>query len=87
MVLALVVREFVFEDAYAEFDRVNGRGGPREVRGDRAYQVLLGSTKPNCGYPCRVSVAERMEGRREEDEDRKGGVAQVREVGEQKSEL
>lgn len=56
IVLAMVMRNFVFKDAYAEYDRVNDRKGPVEVQGDRAYQVLLGSSKPNNGYPCRVRV-------------------------------
>lgn len=56
IVLAMVLREFEFKNAYAEHDRLNARKGPVEVQGDRAYQVLLGSSKPNDGYPCRVTV-------------------------------
>lgn len=55
VVLAMVLRDFDFTDAYAEYNAQTGRTGPTEVRGDRAYQVLLGSSKPNNGYPCKVS--------------------------------
>ncbi|KAL9128331.1 MAG: hypothetical protein Q9217_002960, partial [Psora testacea] len=44
VVLAMVMRSFDFRDAYAEYDRINGRTGSIvDVHGDRAYQVLLGS--------------------------------------------
>ena len=56
IVLAIVMRNFEINDAYAEYDLVTGRTGPVDVQGDRAYQVLLGSSKPNNGYPCRVTV-------------------------------
>ncbi|KAK8086050.1 hypothetical protein PG994_001024 [Apiospora phragmitis] len=57
VILAMVLRDFDFADAYTEFhaEHGGGGGGPTEVRGDRAYQVLLGSSKPNNGYPCKVS--------------------------------
>ncbi|KAK8006023.1 hypothetical protein PG991_012320 [Apiospora marii] len=54
IILAMVLREFDFADAYAEF-HAQKAGGPGEVRGDRAYQTLFGSSKPNSGYPCKVS--------------------------------
>lgn len=56
VILAMVLREFDFKDAYAEYSATTGRTGPTEVRGDPAYQVLLGSSKPNNGYPCRIST-------------------------------
>ncbi|KAI0868948.1 cytochrome P450 71B25 [Hypoxylon argillaceum] len=55
VILAMVLRDFDFCDAYAEFRARKGWSGPTEVQGDRAYQVLLGSSKPNNGYPCKVA--------------------------------
>ncbi|KZL74652.1 cytochrome p450 monooxygenase [Colletotrichum tofieldiae] len=54
VILAMVLRDFDFADAYVEYNKKTGRKGPTEVAGDRAYQVIHGSTKPNNGYPCRI---------------------------------
>lgn len=54
VILAMVLRDFDFADAYVEYNMKTGRKGPTEVAGDRAYQVIHGSTKPNNGYPCKV---------------------------------
>ena len=61
IILVMVMREFEVKDAYAEWDasRSGSKAGVRDVRGDRAYQVLLGSAKPNDGYPCKVNLRER----------------------------
>ncbi|KAI4174961.1 MAG: hypothetical protein LQ343_001988 [Gyalolechia ehrenbergii] len=59
IVLACVVREFEFRDAYAEWDRAHPvKGMEREklvYRGDRAYQMEEAAAHPVEHYPCRVS--------------------------------
>ncbi|UQC81363.1 AflN/verA/monooxygenase [Colletotrichum lupini] len=57
VILAMVLRDFDFADAYVEFNKTMGRTGPTEVAGDRAYQIIHESTKPNNGYPCRIKQA------------------------------
>ncbi|KAI9743461.1 MAG: hypothetical protein M1818_002773 [Claussenomyces sp. TS43310] len=58
IILVMVMREFEVKEAYMEWDTSRERKDVRHVNGDRAYQVLLGSTKPRDGYPCRVKVRE-----------------------------
>ncbi|TVY18274.1 putative sterigmatocystin biosynthesis P450 monooxygenase [Lachnellula arida] len=56
VILAHIVREFDFQDAYEEWDSMHGRKDFREVYGDRAYQIEEGSAHPSDHYPCRVSL-------------------------------
>ncbi|KAE8398860.1 cytochrome protein [Aspergillus pseudonomiae] len=53
--LVLTLREFDFQDQYAEWDRLHPRPGPKTVFGERAYQIPLGGSHPADGLPCRVS--------------------------------
>ena len=55
IIMALTVREFAVQPAYAEFDRSMGRDG-MTLNGERAYQILLGSAKPADAMPCRVRM-------------------------------
>lgn len=57
LVMVMTLREFSIEDGYDEWDQVRGRKGPRTVSGERAYQVLDGTTRPADGFPCRVTIA------------------------------
>lgn len=58
IILACVVREFEFRDAYEEWERANpGREG-RVYRGDRAYQMEEAAAHPVEHYPCRVALRE-----------------------------
>ncbi|KAL8833872.1 MAG: hypothetical protein Q9170_004049 [Blastenia crenularia] len=56
IVLACVVREFEFEDAYEEWDRAHPVKdmGRLVYRGDRAYQMEEAAAHPVEHYPCRV---------------------------------
>ncbi|KAL8657646.1 MAG: hypothetical protein Q9226_001708 [Calogaya cf. arnoldii] len=56
LVLAMTVRKFKVDSAYDEYDEIRGRGFPKTVDGDRAYQILNGAAHPNDGFPCRVSI-------------------------------
>ncbi|KAF2877337.1 cytochrome P450 71B25 [Massariosphaeria phaeospora] len=56
--LAMVVRRFDFEEAYGEWDRVNGVSRERWVKGERWYQVGGGGAHPADGLPCRVVLRE-----------------------------
>ncbi|KAE8341470.1 hypothetical protein BDV24DRAFT_151135 [Aspergillus arachidicola] len=40
--LVLTLREFDFQDQYAEWDRLHPRSGPKTVFGERAYQIPQG---------------------------------------------
>ena len=55
--LVMTLREFDIKPAYEEWDRIKGKPEPRTVDGERAYQVLDGTTRPADGFPCRVSIA------------------------------
>ena len=61
-VLACLVREFDFEPAYEEWDRLQGvtekEKGTRVYRGDRAYQMEEAAAHPVEHYPCRVFLRE-----------------------------
>ncbi|KAL6713648.1 hypothetical protein ACLMJK_009113 [Lecanora helva] len=59
IVLAMTVREFDIQACYEEWDQLKGKKGPKTVSGERAYQVLNGTTRPAEGFPCRVRVAKR----------------------------
>ena len=56
VVLAHLVREFDFKDAYDEWDFANPRKGLKICRGERAFQIDEGAAHPADGYPCRVSL-------------------------------
>jgi len=55
VVLALLIREFDFKDAYDEWDSKN-RKDLRTVYGERAFQIEEGAAHPSDHYPCRVSL-------------------------------
>lgn len=57
LVMVMTLREFDVRSSYEEWDRTRGKPGPRTVSGERAYQVLDGTTRPADGFPCRVSLA------------------------------
>ena len=59
LVMAMIIREFNVEACYDEWDRVKGKKGLRIVNGERAYQVINGTTRPAEGFPCRISIAKR----------------------------
>lgn len=54
--LVLTLREFDFQDQYAEWDRLHPNSGLKTVFGERAYQVSQGASHPANGMPCRVSL-------------------------------
>ncbi|TGO26122.1 hypothetical protein BPAE_0066g00480 [Botrytis paeoniae] len=56
VLLACTVREFVFEDAYEEWDRSHKKRGPQTHRGERAYQIEEAAAHPSAHYPCRVRM-------------------------------
>lgn len=59
MIMVLTLREFDVKPAYEEWDRLNPKPGKiKTVRGERAYQIILGSAHPPDGFPCRVSAVE-----------------------------
>ena len=55
MTLVMTAREFNVKCGFEEWDRLHPRDGIKEVRGERAYQMILGSAHPADGYPCKVS--------------------------------
>ena len=59
LVMVMTLRKFDIKSSYDEWDQVRGKTGPRTVGGERAYQVLDGTTRPADGFPCRVTVASR----------------------------
>ena len=63
VVLAIVLSEFDFADAYEEFDRLKGFNGKgnRTYRGERAYLVEEGAAHPADGCPCKVSLRRRKD--------------------------
>ncbi|KAJ5660689.1 uncharacterized protein N7484_000061 [Penicillium longicatenatum] len=54
--LAMVVRQFDFHDAYAEYDGLNPSDGIKTMFGERAYMIQKGSGHPAQGFPCKVTV-------------------------------
>ena len=52
--LALTLREFDFQDQYAEWDRLYPSKGLKTVFSERAYQVAQGASHPADGMPCKV---------------------------------
>ncbi len=67
VVLVLSVRGVRVGNAYGEFDAGRGRRGRREVQGERAYQIQLGSARASDGFPARAEMVE-WEGGREKVE-------------------
>ena len=57
LVMVMTLREFDVRSSYDEWDRIRVKLGPRTVSGERAYQVLDGTTRPADGFPCRVLMA------------------------------
>ncbi len=55
VMLALLAREFSFELAYAEWDRLHPRNGLKTYRGERVYQIEEGAAHPVEHYPCKVA--------------------------------
>lgn len=53
-VLALIVREFEFQPAYEEWDKLHPGKNIPTYRGERAYQIEEGAAHPVDHYPCRV---------------------------------
>ncbi|KAK4629585.1 Cytochrome P450 monooxygenase [Fulvia fulva] len=63
-ILAMTIRTFDFQIAYDEVGKLKGDGsaypsrtdGILEQFGERAYQIQLGTAKPNEGMPCRLRL-------------------------------
>ena len=56
VVLVMTIRELNVEGGFAEWDLLRPNKGIKEVRGECAYQMILGSAHPADGYPCKVSL-------------------------------
>ena len=54
--IIMTLRESNIVPSYDEWDRVKGKQEPKTVHGERAYQVLDGTTRPADGFPCRVTI-------------------------------
>lgn len=52
----MVLRQFNFHDAYAEYDSLNPSDGIKTMFGERAYMIQKGSGHPAQGFPCKVTV-------------------------------
>ena len=59
LVMVMTLRELTITASYDAGDQSRGKGEPRTVNGERAYQVLKGTTRPADGFPCRVTLAAR----------------------------
>lgn len=60
LVMVMTLRDFSITASYdACDDKDQHRKGARSVNGERAYQVLKGTTRPADGFPCRVAIATR----------------------------
>ncbi|MCJ1307147.1 hypothetical protein MMC25_000793, partial [Agyrium rufum] len=57
IVLALTIRRFSVQAAYEEWEEMKGMK-PRDVAGEKAYQVLDGTNRPRGGFPCRVTLVD-----------------------------
>ena len=57
VVLVMTLRQFDIMAGYDMCDHGQGEEVPKTVNGERAYQVLKGTTRPADGLPCRVTVA------------------------------
>ena len=58
IVMVMTLREFTVKSSYEEWDNLHNKSGPRTVSGERAYQVLDGTTRPADGFPCRVMAVQ-----------------------------
>ncbi|KAG9241616.1 sterigmatocystin biosynthesis P450 monooxygenase StcS [Calycina marina] len=56
VVLASIVREFDFKDAYDEWDVANPKAGEKTYRGARAYLIEEGASHMVDHFPCRISL-------------------------------
>ena len=56
VILACIVRQFDFQPAYEEWDKLHPSKVTRNYRGERVYQIEEGAAHPVEHYPCRVSV-------------------------------
>ncbi|KAF7618979.1 cytochrome P450 monooxygenase [Aspergillus flavus] len=54
--LAMLVRQFDFHDAYAEYDRLHPSTGLKTMFGERAYMIQKGAGHPAQGFPCKVTL-------------------------------
>jgi cytochrome P450 len=67
MVLAMTIRQFDFEEAFSEVEKLKNDGsgypsdlsGVQEQFGEKAYQIQLGTAKPREGMPCRLSLVKK----------------------------
>ena len=59
MVVTMTAREFEIKSAWDERDRLHPTNSPKTVNGDRAYQILSGSTHSNDRHPYRVNLTVR----------------------------
>ena len=59
LVMVMTLRDFSITASYDVCDQDQHRKGTRSVNGERAYQVLKGTTRPADGFPCRVAIATR----------------------------
>lgn len=57
IIMIMTLRRFNIKPAYAEWDRLKGKGGTLAVEGERAYQVGIG--EPSEGLPCRVEFVKK----------------------------
>ncbi|KAL8786223.1 MAG: hypothetical protein Q9213_002912 [Squamulea squamosa] len=58
VVLVLSVRCVMVRGAYGEWDELHGRKGRKEVEGERAYQIQLGSARASDGFPARAELVD-----------------------------
>ena len=59
LVMVMTLRDFSITASYDVCDQDQHRKGARSLNGERAYQVLKGTTRPADGFPCRVAIATR----------------------------
>lgn len=59
LVMVMTLREFNITASYDVCDQDQPMKGTRSVNGERAYQVLKGTTRPADGFPCKVAIAAR----------------------------
>ena len=57
LVMVMTLRDFSIAAGYDVCDQDQHRNGTKSVNGERAYQVLKGTTRPADGFPCRVAIA------------------------------
>ena len=57
LVMVMTLRDFNITASYDVEDHDQHGEKPRTVNGERAYQVLKGTTRPADGFPCMVTAA------------------------------